>query len=264
MSEQPMLETSPPAKQDSSCLQRALLISLAIFLLTGAAAAIIFVMGVFQVRQGMQRLGQTTGSVGEYVRQLVVPVTPVVLASPITVLRNIQDEARLLTLTADFQKNIIADSKNEILWGLMGEKLIFEAHGTVAAGIDLTQLSEGDIIVVAPDTIWVRLPKAEIFTDLPILDSQKSRVLHRDTGLLTRADPNLETLVRQQAEIELLEVAQNSDLLIRANLNAQLELRKIIGNLGFSQIIFFADEFPPVTPYAQEAPKGFIITTPEP
>jgi hypothetical protein len=177
----------------------------------------------------------------------------------------VQDEARLLTVTADYQKNLVAEERSDIFWGLLGEQLIFEAHGTVAAGIDLAQLTEADIIVVNPNTVWVRLPPATIFDDLPILDTQNSRILDRDTGLFARANPNLETQVRQQAELEILLVAQeDTALLERANANAQREIAQIISSMGFSEIVFYEEAFPPVTPYAQQAPKGYIITTPEP
>ncbi len=264
MSEQNDTQTNPPAPKGGSCLQRALYVFMIVFAAAATIALIVFIIGAIRVNQGVQRLSEATNPVGEFVRELVVPVTPEIVPSPVTVLQNIQDEARLLTLTADYQKNLVGERRNDVLWGLLGEQLIFEAHGTVAAGIDLADLTEDDIIVVDPDTVWVKLPEAVIFADLPILDTQKSRILDRDTGLLTRADPELETQVRRQAEQELLLAAQEDNLLERANANAQEQIRKIIESLGFSQVEFYADEFPPVTPYAQEAPKGYTITTPEP
>ncbi len=265
MSEHTYTENGCAAQSNNSCLQRALLIILIIFFLSASAVSILFVTGIIQLRQGIQRLSEATNPISDFARNLFVEATPVILPSPVTILRSVQDEARLLTLTADFQTNVIAERRNEVLWGLLGEQLIFEAHGTVAAGIDLTQLQEEDILVVSPDTVWIRLPRAIIFEDLPILDTQKSRVLDRDTGLFTRADPNLETQVRRDAEKALLEAAQASNLLQKAEQNAQIELRRILAGLGFVQVVFYEDTFPPVTPYAQQVPKGFtIVTTPEP
>lgn len=265
MSQQPDIQTNPPTQTGGSCLQRTLYVSLILFAIAAIVALGIFIIGAIRVNQGVQRLSETTNPIGEFVSDLWVPVTPEIIVSPVTILQNVQDEARLLTVTGDYQKNLIAEERNDIFWGLLGEQLIFEAHGTVAAGIDLTQLTETDVIVVDPDTVWVRLPQATIFDDLPILDTQKSRILDRDTGFLTRANPDLETQVRQQAEIEILLVAQeDTALLARANTNAQEELAKIIKSMGFSNVVFYEDEFPPVTPYAQQAPKGYIITTPEP
>lgn len=264
MSEQTDDKNGRTAQGNSSCLQRALLITLIIFFLAASAVSILLVTGIIQLRQGIQRLGEATNPIGDFTRNLFVEATPVILPSPVTILRSVQDEARLLTLTADFQTNVVAERRNDILWGLLGEQLIFEAHGTVAAGIDLTQLQEEDILVVSPDTVWIRLPDAIIFDDLPILDTQKSRVLDRDTGLFTRADPNLETQVRREAEKALLEAAQASNLLQRAEQNAQAELRKILASLGFTQVVFYKGAFPAVTPYSQQIPKGYTITTPEP
>ncbi len=264
MSQKSEIQPDQPRQPGDSCLKRALYVFLSLLAIAATITLGIFIVGLFRVNQGMQRLSQTSNPIGEFVSDLLVPVTPVIIASPATVLQNVQDEARLLTVTADYQKNLIAEERSDIFWGLLGEQLIFEAHGTVAAGIDLAQLTENDIIVVDPDTVWVRLPKAAIFDDLPILDTQKSRILDRDTGFLARANPDLETQVRQQAELEILLVAQeDTALLARANTNAQEELAKLIKSIGFSEVVFYEDEFPPVTPYAQEAPKGYIITTPE-
>ncbi len=265
MSEGPENQTYPPAKPGGSCLQRTLYIFLIIFAISATIVLIIFIIGAFRVNQGVQRLSEATNPIGEFVGDLLVPVTPEIIASPVTVLQNVQDEARLLTVTADYQKNLVAEQRSDLFWGLLGEQLIFEAHGTVAAGIDLSQLTEADIVVVGPDTVWIRLPKAAIFDDLPVLDTQKSKILDRDTGLLTRADPDLETAVRQQAEYEILLVAQeDTSLLERANTNAQEEISKIIKSIGFTEVVFYEDEFPPVTPYAQQAPKGYTSSTPEP
>lgn len=265
MDEQINPKTSLSAKPGSSCLQRALYLFMIIFAIAATAAIIIFIVGALEVRRGVQRFGSATDPVSEFVRDLIVPVTPEIIPSPITVLLNVRDEARLLTITADYQKNLIGQRRNESLWGLLGEKLIFEAHGTVAAGIDISQLTEADIIVVGPDTVWVRLPQATIFDDLPVLNTQRSRILDRSTGLLTRADPDLETQIRQQAEQEILLMAQeDSALIMRANTNAQEQIRRIIQSMGFSQVEFFDYDFPPVTPYAQQSPKGFATTTPQP
>ncbi|MCA9973313.1 MAG: DUF4230 domain-containing protein [Anaerolineales bacterium] len=246
--------------QGKSGLTRILQVLLILFLALMLVAGGIFVAGVLRVRQGVQQAGEMMAPVQDLMRQLVIPATPVILPSPTSILRSINDEARLITLSANYEKVMIAERNNDVLWGALGEKLIFVANGTVVAGVDLAELSADDILVVDPDTVMVRLPQAEIFDDLPVLNNELSYVADRDTGLLTRADPELETQVRRAAEAEILEVARGGDLLERANVNAQQELQKIIEAVGFREVLFFADEFPPVTPYAQEAPKGYVVT----
>jgi hypothetical protein len=53
--------------------------------------------------------------------------------------------------------------------------------------------------------VWLHLPEAAVFTTR--LDSAKTRVYSRQTGLLVPTDPNLETQVRQEAERVLQESA---------------------------------------------------------
>lgn len=250
-------------KKNGGCLRQGAYFFMIIFFLVASVIGIVVIVGAVRVGQGVQRVSEAIDPVGDFVRQLVVPVTPEILPSSAFVLRGIQDESRLITLEAQYRETFIGRRNDETLWGLLGEKLIFEAYGTVVVGVDLAQMAEGDLLVVAPDTVWVRLPEAEIFDDLPVLDTELSYVADRDTGLLTRADPELETEVRRVAEREILAIAAESDLLNRANTNAQAELKKIIEALGFTNVVFFDDEFPPVTPYAQPVPKGYTVSTPE-
>ena len=255
-------KNQPVSEKNNGCLRQGAYFFMIIFFIVASIIGVVLIVGAVRVGQGVQRVGEAINPVGEFVRQLIVPVTPEILPSSAFVLRGIQDESRLITLEMQYHETFIGTRNNDVFWGMLGEKLIFEAYATVVAGVDLSQMTQDDLLVVAPDTVWVKLPEAEIFDDLPILDTEHSYVANRDTGLLTRADPELETQVRRTAEQEILAIAQESDLLDRANTNAQNELRKIIEGLGFTNIIFY-NEFPPVTPYAQPVPKGFIIATPE-
>jgi len=60
----------------------------------------------------------------------------------------------------------------------------------------------------------------------------------RQTGVLTRPDPNLETLVRQSAEQEILKAALEDGILEQAQVNAEAYLFKFFSALGFPNTIF--------------------------
>ena len=200
--------------------------------------------------------------IGDLVRRLVLPATPVILPNPSTILRNMEDEARLITVSSEFEKVVTAERNQDVLWGALGETMVFVANGTVVAGIDLRDMTPEDIQVWGPDKVVVHVPEAQIFDDLPVLDNDKSHVVDRDTGLLTRADPDLETEVRQIAEQQLLEEAQGSELLTIANENAKKEIMRLLVGIGFPEEgIEFVDETPPTAPpFEQVVPKGFVIT----
>jgi len=89
-------------------------------------------------------------------------------------------------------------------------------------------------------------------------------VLDRDTGLLTQADPQLETQLRQVAQEQILAAAYESDLLSRADYNAQLQIAALMQGAGFENVIFEDEPLPPATPYVQELNKGEVLVTPAP
>ena len=230
---------------------------LIIFFIMGAIAAYTFVVTV-------NKAESITQPVGEFVQQLMIPATPVILPNATTIVHEINDLARLETASVNLEKIVTAERNNDYLWGAMGETLIFVANGTVVAGVDLADMSSADIQVVDPTTVMVHLPPATLFDDLPALDNENSYVADRDTGLLARADPQLETEVRRLAENVLIEEALNTGVLDQANYNAQQFMLTFMQGLGFETVVF-TDEVPPtVEPFEQEIPKGYVLTTPTP
>ena len=79
----------------------------------------------------------------------------------------------------------------------------------------------------------------EIF--IATLNNEKSYVYDRQTGVLTKPDPNLETLVRQRAEEEILKAALEDGILEQAKVNAEAYLIKFFAALGFPNTIFAND-----------------------
>lgn len=230
---------------------------LIVFFIMGAIAAYTFVVTI-------NKAGTVAQPIGDFVQQLMIPATPEFVPSSVTIVNQINDLARLETASIELSRNVEASQNDEILWGLMGERLIFEAHGLAVAGVDLSEMTVADIQVVDPTTVMIHMPEATLFDDLPLLDTQNSRVLDRDTGLFARADPQLETFVRQKAESELREEALSTALLETANYNAQEFMLTFMQGLGFESVIFTEDTPPTVEPYVQEIPKGYILVTPTP
>ena len=74
------------------------------------------------------------------------------------------------------------------------------------------------------------------------LNNEKSYVYDRDTGVLTKPDINLETLVRQRAEEEILKAALEDGILEQAQLNAEAYLLKFFAALGYPNTIFVGDQ----------------------
>lgn len=226
------------------------------FIIASIAAYVVF--------STFRRAGSTAESVGDFFQNLVVPATPVILPNPTLIVNQLNDLARLETASVEVEKVITAERNSEALWGALGETLIFVANGKVVAGIDFAEMGDADIRVVDQQTIWVHLPTARIFDDLPVLDNEKSYVADRDTGLLTRADPELETQVRQAAESTIREEAINSGVVALAETNAQTFMEDFLTEFGFTNIVFYDETPPEPEPFVQDVPKGQVLATPTP
>jgi uncharacterized protein DUF4230 len=82
----------------------------------------------------------------------------------------------------------------------------------------------------------LHLPAPQVFRTR--IDSAKTRVYSRQTGLLVPTDPNLETKVRQEAERQMQEDAMADGILRTAQQNAASTIRSLLQGLGFEKIDF--------------------------
>lgn len=129
------------------------------------------------------------------------------------------------------------DQGNELLNLLLGDRLLFIAHGEVIAGVDLTEMKEGDITVSEDrQGVTLRLPPARILTQR--LDNTQSRVYDREQGLFSKGDPELESRVRQDAENAILQAACEGDILNQAAQNAQRQVQILLLALEFKNVQF--------------------------
>lgn len=229
---------------------------LIVFLVVATAA-------VFMVITTLRGVQSVTQPVGDLFRDLVVEATPVILPNPVLVVQEINSLARLETSSYSVQDILQIERNQDLLFGAFGETLLFVAYGEVIAGVDLSQMQPEDLQVVSPTSVIVHLPDSEIFFSR--LDNEKSYVANRDVGIFTNADPQLETLIRQEAEAQMLEAALGEGILEMADAEAEAFMRNFLQGLGFEEIIFMDSTPAQVTPFVQEIPKGFVGTpTPVP
>ena len=118
---------------------------------------------------------------------------------------------------------------------LVSDRLLLVVHGEVIGGVDLSSLQASDV-TVDRRKVTVHLPKAEVLVTR--LDSAKTRVYSRDTGLFSSPDPNLESQVREEAERQLQQEARQDGILTRAQENAQNAIATVLKGLGFEQVEF--------------------------
>jgi len=153
-----------------------------------------------------------------------------------TVVDRIQRLQRLETVVYTMDKIVTGERENPIFPDfLAGDRLLMMVHGEVVAGIDFSELKPGDVRVEGKQ-IRLHLPASQVFRTR--IDSAKTRVYSRQTGLLVPTDPNLETQVRQEAEHQLQEAALADGILKTAQENAVSTVRSLLQGLGFEKIEF--------------------------
>jgi len=153
-----------------------------------------------------------------------------------TVVDRIQRLQRLETVVYTMDKLVTGAKENPIFPDfLAGDRLPMMVHGEVVAGVDFSNLKPGDVRVDGKQ-IRLHLPAAQVFSTR--IDSAKTRVYSRQTGLLVSTDPNLETQVRQEAERQLQEAALTDGVLRNAQQNATLTISSLLQGLGFEKIDF--------------------------
>jgi hypothetical protein len=153
-----------------------------------------------------------------------------------TVVDRIQRLQRLETVVYTMDKLVTGAKENPIFPDfLAGDRLLMMVHGEVVAGIDFSNLKPGDVGVDGKQ-VRLHLPASQVFSTR--LDSAKTRVYSRQTGLLVPTDPNLETQVRQEAERQLREAALADGILRTAQQNAASTITSLMQGLGFEKIEF--------------------------
>jgi hypothetical protein len=153
-----------------------------------------------------------------------------------TVVDRIQRLQRLETVVYTMDKIVTGAKENPFLPNfLAGDRLLMLVHGEVVAGIDFSNLKPGDVRVEGKQ-VHLHVPAPQIFSTR--IDSAKTRVYSRQTGLLVPTDPDLETQVRQEAERQLQEAAMADGVLRTAQQNAMSTMTSLLQGLGFEKIDF--------------------------
>ena len=204
-----------------------------LFLLLLAVGGYFIYQDMKQTAQdNLQPFQQANAALQTQVADLMNP-TPTIIPDPATYILQIQSLARLETIQYSVEKVITAEVGQGNFNFLFGDSLLFVAHGTVIAGIDLGKMTPQDFLL-QDDILYVRLPQPEIF--VATLDNEKSYVYRRDTGILTRQTVDLETLARQSAEEEIKKAAIEDGILTTAQQNAEVFMIKFFNNLGYKNV----------------------------
>src|SRR5450755_349946 len=209
---------------------------------SSASAVIALVIGVFLGALllgvlGFVMLSRNSGpALLSHIWSAVTGRTLSIDVSQPTVVDRIQQLQRLETVVYTMDKIVSGAKENPIFPDfLAGDRLLLLVHGEVVAGIDFSGLKAGDVKVEGKQ-IHLHLPATQVFSTR--LDSAKTRVYSRQTGVLVPTDPNLESQVRQEAERQLTEAALADGILRTAQQNGNSTITSLLQGLGFEKIDF--------------------------
>jgi hypothetical protein len=186
------------------------------------------------IQDQLSPVREAADSLSTQVSQVLNP-TPTIIPDPVTIIHDIRSLARLETIKYSLEKIITAETRQGVFEWLVGDRLIFVAHGEVIAGVDLNKLEPEDL-EVRQGVLYVDLPDPEIF--VVALDNEQSYVYDRDTGIFTHGEVNLESEARKAAEVEIRESALADGILELAGQNAESFLDRLFRDLGFPAVIF--------------------------
>lgn len=148
-----------------------------------------------------------------------------------TVLKQVQTVSELVTVKYVMEKVVVLE---DVKW--YGEsRVLLVAHGVVKAGVDLSQLSEGDIQLDG-QSATIGLPPAQIID--AYLDDKRTHIVERSTGLLRTFNKDLEQSARQNAVADIRTAARVNGILKDAEERARLQLAVLFHQLGFQEVHF--------------------------
>jgi len=203
---------------------------------TLAVTALSFVAGVLVVLAALMWIERSsTHWTSSFWSSLLGRTTRTDLTQP-TVVDRIQSLQRLETIVYTMDKIVTGEKQSAMLPDfLAGDRLLLMVHGEVIAGIDFQMIKASDVRVDGKKVV-VRMPQAQLLVTR--LDSGRTRVYSRQTGLLVPTDPNLETEVRQEAEQDLQRSALADGILQKAQTNARSTITSLVQSLGYEDVRF--------------------------
>ncbi|GAB4413324.1 MAG: hypothetical protein Fur0044_07690 [Anaerolineae bacterium] len=167
---------------------------------------------------------------------------PTPTPSPTPIIVSITELGRLETTEFAMRTVIDLEKDPSNLWEkLVGtDKLMLIAEGEVVAGFDLQKVDEKKDIEVQGTTVKITLPPPEILYSR--IDNEKTYVYERQTRLLVKQDPSLESRARLLAEKNLVEWAEQRGIYQKAEVAGRAYLENFLRSLGFTDVTIEVEE----------------------
>ncbi len=165
------------------------------------------------------------------------PASVTVVRGTPSVVTAIRDLSNIEGAEFHIEKVIDLTEEQSRLFGLIDAKdaILLVAAGDVTAGVDLSGIRDADVQVDRDaGTAVIILPPAKILSHR--LDNDRTYVHSRTTDLLAERKQNLETRARQEAEKSIVEAAEKSQILPRAEASVQRTVESLVRSLGYARV----------------------------
>ncbi len=219
---------STPASRGGWCLPAVL------YGMLGALLALVvaLVIGTQWIDGVIKR---TVAGAAAPLQTIIVTPTPTIIDRGGMVLQ-MRALARLETQRYTVERIIEARiERGDVLDLVLGERLLLIASGEAVAGVDLAALRAEDVLVSDDGrSVTIQLPPSQVFS--VSLDSERTRVYDRQTGLLARPDRDLERQARLEAEATILAAACEQGMMQRATTDAQRAVEQLLRALAFDEV----------------------------
>lgn len=149
----------------------------------------------------------------------------------------VRDLARLESASYHMERVIELTSTQSRVFGLVEaeDSILLVAAADVVAGVDLSELREGDIVIDEErGTARITLPPPRVLTTR--LDNERTFVHSRRTDVLARRREHLESEARREAERTLEASAIEAGILDRARENAARTVEALVRSLGYEDV----------------------------
>jgi hypothetical protein len=145
--------------------------------------------------------------------------------------RTLKDLAELATVEYSVTKIV---SYKEVAW-YGDRKILFETAATVKAGIDLNELTDGDIQLEDAKAVTVTLPRPKIL--LFNMKPEHMREIFNESGVLRSVFSNEEKDgLLSQGERDIRNKVARMDILERAARNARILVESWLKKMGFATV----------------------------
>lgn len=153
------------------------------------------------------------------------------MANTALIVEDVKECAKLFSQT--FFDEIIFKRihKSKSMFG-SDDELIFIAKGKCYAGTDLSKMSKDDIRLIDSVTCEVTLPQSEI---LETIVNPTDFFIYKEEGYWAE-NYKATQVVKNEAVIRLKRLAQNSEILVKANTKAKKIMTDFMKSIGFTNV----------------------------